>query len=60
MIMRNFKRAALAAFVIACVWFAGDSDFEEAQRAEAQYRADFCAGFIPDYKQKGIKCEGIN
>jgi len=58
--MKHFKRAAFAAFVLACVYWAGDGDYQEAKRAEAQYRADFCAGVIPDYKQKGIKCEAIN
>lgn len=56
--MKHLKRAAIAAFVLACFYFAGNADFEEAKRAEAQYRADFCAGLIPDYNQKGIKCEG--
>lgn len=58
--MKYFKRAAVVAFVLACVYWAGDGDYEEAKRAEATYKADFCAGVIPDYKQKGIKCEGNN
>ena len=58
--MKYFKRAAVVAFVLACVYWAGDGDFEEAKRAEATYKADFCAGVIPDYQNKGIKCEAIN
>lgn len=56
--MKHLKRAAIAAFVLACVYWAGNADFEEAKRAEATYKADFCAGVIPDYHNKGIKCEG--
>lgn len=58
--MKYFKRAAIVAFVLACVYWAGDGDYQEAKRAEATYKADFCAGVIPDYKQKGIKCEDNN
>ena len=53
--MKYFKRAAVVAFVLACVYWAGDGDYEEAKRAEATYKADFCAGVIPDYQNKGIK-----
>ena len=58
--MRYFKRAAIVAFMLACGYWAGDGDYEEAKRAEATYKADFCSGVIPDYQNKGIKCEDNN
>jgi hypothetical protein len=56
--MQYFKRAAIVVFLGACLYLAGNADFEEAQRQEAQYISDFCAGVIPDYKGTRPACGG--
>tara|TARA_R110000751_G_scaffold117166_3_gene217356 strand:+ start:251 stop:430 length:180 start_codon:yes stop_codon:yes gene_type:complete len=57
---KHFKRAAFAVFLIACLYLAGDGDYEEAQRQAAQYQTDFCAGYIPDYDNRGPDCSAAN
>lgn len=56
--MQYFKRASIVVFLGACLYLAGNADFEEAQRQEAQYISDFCAGVIPDYKGTRPACGG--
>mgnify|MGYP001102426077 CR=1 FL=1 len=54
---KHFKRAAFAAFVLACVYFAGDADLEQAKQAEASYIERVCLGVHSDYKARGVKCQ---
>jgi len=54
--MKHFKRAAFAAFVCACVYFAGDADLQQAKQAESSYIERVCAGVHSDYEKRGIKC----
>lgn len=55
--MKHFKRAAFAAFVCACVYFAGDADLQQAKQAESSYIERVCLGVHSDYQKRGIKCQ---
>jgi len=55
--MRYFKMAGVAAFLCVCVYFAGNADLEEAQRAEAEYIERVCLGIHSDYKERGVECQ---
>ena len=57
--MRRAKAlAALAAF-FALLWFAGDADYQEAQRQAEEYSRNVCAGVWPDYKNRNPVCGPI-
>jgi len=55
--MKHLKRAAFAAFVCACVYFAGDADFQQAKQAESSYIERVCLNVHSDYQKRGIKCQ---
>ena len=55
--MQRLKRWAAIAALFACLWFAGDADFEEAQRQEAEYIENICAEVWPDYKGRRPVCD---
>ncbi len=56
--MKHLKRAGIIAIVGACLYFAGNSDFQEAERAEAAYVERVCLGVHSDYRELGVDCGG--
>ncbi len=57
--MRLLKLVGVGVFFGVCLYFAGNADLEEAQRAEAEYIERVCLGVHSDYQQIGVDCGGV-
>ena len=57
--MKYLRLIGICVFLGACLYLAGNSDLEEAQRAEAEYIERVCLGVHSDYRELGADCGGV-
>jgi hypothetical protein len=58
-IMERIVFLIIVLIFLAFMGIAGKMDYEDAVLFERTYKENVCAGIHPDYKQWGVKCEGM-